>query len=142
MTTATDIHRIAAPRPAWAPWLEVGASVAACGSIVALAFNWLSVNLTFFGVEAVADRADVTIYWTLVVLIAAGVIGSFVGAYVRAAGAALIWHVLVAIGASGAAVLFAVPTVGPVVHHAPPPSPTHSGPACYSSGDARGCPGG
>src|SRR3954468_12819140 len=98
VTTAADTDRVApVPTPEWAPWVEVLSSMAACGLVVALMFNWLSVNLTFFGVEAVADPADVRHYWIIVALLAVSVVGSFVAAFHRGAGAALIWHVVVAI---------------------------------------------
>jgi hypothetical protein len=110
--------------------------------VVALAANWFSAHLTFFGDPVVIDDDEVRNYWVIVGLLAASQLGTWLGAARRGARGAWVWHALVALVCLAAAFLFAVTAAGPVIDEPEPTPPSHTGPLCYSGGDARGCPGG
>ena len=130
------------PPPVWPIVLEVLGSLSAVAMVGGLVLNWLSVHLVFFGVEAVAEPENVHAYWVLVTGLALSVLATFAGAASRPAGGAWVWHLLVAGLGAVAAVLLAVPTVGPVDDQPAPPQPRYTIPQCHSGGDASGCPGG
>ena len=129
-------------KPVWPTVLEVLGSLTAVAMVGGLLLNWLSVYLVFFGVEAVADPENVHLYWVLVAGLALSVLATFAGAALRPAGAAWVWHLLVAGVGAVAAVLFAITAVGPVNDQPAPPQPRYPIPQCHSGGDANGCPGG
>jgi hypothetical protein len=142
---STDTARTDLPsteQRSWGGVVESLASLVSLVLVVALAANWFSAHLTFFGDPVVIDDEDVRNYWVIVGLLAASLLATWVGAARRGARGAWVWHALVAVVGLAAALVFSVTTVGPVTDEPEPTPPSHNGPLCYSGGDARGCPGG
>jgi hypothetical protein len=139
VTTDSDVSA----RPDWRPAaLEYFASVVAVLAIGMLFLNWLTAHLTFFGAPVVIQPERVRTYWVTVGVLAVAMVGSLAGAAWRGARKAWVWHLLVCAAGTGAAVVLAVTTAGPVHDEPEPPKPHHTGPLCYSGGDNSGCPGG
>ena len=128
--------------------VEVLASITALGAIGAVFLNYVGAHLTFFGEEPVIEPEAVRYYWTGVAVLGVSVVATLVGAVLRGASRAFLWHVPVALLGVVVGLLFAVTQAGPVGRgqpeqpEQPQPSPTPAGRACHSGGDSHECPGG